>query len=83
ESSPASHSKMAGELSPDTYVNIMGQYSPQYEVGAIARNGEPKYPGIARKPRGEEMRAAHAAASAAGLWRIDERWQGRLSLSLL
>src|SRR5436309_1090110 len=30
---------LAEEVSPDTYVNIMGQYRPEYEVGQIARDG--------------------------------------------
>ena len=30
---------LAEALSPDTYVNIMGQYRPAYEVGAIERTG--------------------------------------------
>ena len=70
---------LASELSPDTYVNIMGQYSPQYEVGAIAKNGKVKYPEIDRRPRAAEMEAAHTAAKRVGLWRIDER-RPRLSL---
>ena len=31
---------LANELSPDTFVNIMGQYRPAYEVGRIAQDDE-------------------------------------------
>ena len=61
------------ELSPDTYVNVMGQYRPQYEVGQIVRNGSAKYAQIDRVPQRVEMARAYAAARAAGLWRFDER----------
>jgi putative pyruvate formate lyase activating enzyme len=64
---------LAEEISPDTWVNLMGQYRPAYQVGEIARDGEPRYPEIERRPTPEEMEAAHAAARAAGLWRLDER----------
>lgn len=30
---------LAKEISPDTYMNIMGQYAPQYQVGEIAADG--------------------------------------------
>ncbi len=55
---------LARELSPDTYVNIMGQYHPDYEVGAIAKSGEPRYTSIGRAPRAAELDAAYAAARA-------------------
>lgn len=58
---------------PDTYVNIMGQYRPEYEVGSTDRRGRVRYEAIARHPAGGEMAAAHDAARAAGLWRFDER----------
>jgi putative pyruvate formate lyase activating enzyme len=61
------------EVSPDTYVNVMGQYRPEYQVGQITTNGNTKYDGINRRPRPEEMEAAYAAARAAGLWRFDRR----------
>jgi putative pyruvate formate lyase activating enzyme len=64
---------LADEISPDTYVNLMDQYHPDYEVGAIARDGRPKYAEIARRPSPEELAAAHAAARDAGLWRLDTR----------
>ena len=33
---------LAEELSPDTYLNVMGQYRPEYEVGEIAKKGQPQ-----------------------------------------
>ncbi len=64
---------LAEELSPDTYVNIMGQYRPEYKVGDIARDGKPKYDDVKRRPLSMEMEEAYAAARRAGLWRFDER----------
>jgi putative pyruvate formate lyase activating enzyme len=64
---------LAREVSPDTYVNLMGQYRPDYQVGQLARNGGTKYAGIDRRPRADEMAAAYASARRAGLWRFDER----------
>jgi uncharacterized Fe-S radical SAM superfamily protein PflX len=51
----------------------MGQYRPDYEVGQLARDGSRKHADIDRRPTPAEMRAAYAAARAAGLWRFDER----------
>jgi len=65
---------LADEVSPDTYVNIMGQYRPEYEVGSIAGNGDRKYAEIDCRPERNEMQLAFAAAREAGLWRFDERW---------
>jgi putative pyruvate formate lyase activating enzyme len=64
---------LAEELSADTYVNIMGQYRPEHEVGQIARDGVAKYAEIDRRPGHEEMARAYEAARRVGLWRIDER----------
>jgi putative pyruvate formate lyase activating enzyme len=64
---------LSRELSPDTYVNIMGQYRPEYQVGTLAANGLPRYTEIARRPLEAEMQAAYAAARSSGLWRFDER----------
>jgi putative pyruvate formate lyase activating enzyme len=65
---------LAEELSPETYVNIMGQYRPEYEVGQIARDGvAAKYAELVRRPAEEELERAYAAARRAGLWRFDER----------
>jgi len=41
---------LAREVSPDTYVNIMGQYRPEYQVGQIAANGTVKYAEITATP---------------------------------
>ena len=60
------------ELSPDTYLNVMGQYRPQYQVGKPARRGERRYLEIDRQPA-EELAQAYAAAREAGLWRFDRR----------
>jgi len=64
---------LAREVSPDTYVNVMGQYRPEYQVGQITAGGNAKYPAIDRPPRPEEMERAFAAARRAGLWRFDRR----------
>ncbi len=64
---------LAEEISPDTYVNVMGQYHPDYEVGQTARDGSVKYADIDRCPTAQEMEDAYAAARAAGLWRFDAR----------
>ena len=57
---------MARELSPDTYVNIMGQYRPENRVGR-----DRGYEDIDRGPTGKELAQAVAAAQQAGLWRLD------------
>jgi putative pyruvate formate lyase activating enzyme len=74
---------LASELSPDTYVNIMGQYRPEYEVGELARDGTPRYAEIQRRPRADELDGVYEAARAAGLWRFDDRRPSprRLALS--
>ena len=59
---------LAKEVSPDTYVNIMAQYRPEYRVP-----GESKYASIDRRPQSQEIAAAYRAANDAGLWRFDER----------
>ncbi|MHC4415186.1 MAG: radical SAM protein [Planctomycetota bacterium] len=69
---------LADELSPDTFVNIMGQYRPDHEVGAIAKAGRRdagsvRYQEINRRPHNAELREAYEAARAAGLWRFDGR----------
>ncbi len=61
---------LAREVSPDTYVNVMGQYRPEYRAS--------EYPEIARRPTVEEMREARRLLFAAGLSRIDERRPSRL-----
>ncbi|HKJ66505.1 MAG TPA: radical SAM protein [bacterium] len=55
---------LASELSPETYVNIMGQYRP---AGKVHAN---KYAELDRRVTGCEMQAARQAAKAAGLHRF-------------
>jgi putative pyruvate formate lyase activating enzyme len=64
---------LAREVSPDTYVNVMSQYRPEYQVGQIAANGTVKHDAINRGPGPAEIEAAFAAARQAGLWRFDQR----------
>jgi putative pyruvate formate lyase activating enzyme len=64
---------LARELSPDTYVNIMGQYRPEHLVGETDSGGKARYESINRRPFPTEMEAAFAAARSAGLWRFDQR----------
>jgi putative pyruvate formate lyase activating enzyme len=64
---------LAEEISPDTYVNLMGQYRPEYEVGQPARDGRPRHAEIDRRPTRRELADATAAARDAGLWRLDAR----------
>jgi putative pyruvate formate lyase activating enzyme len=61
---------LADEVSPDTYVNIMDQYRPEYSV---MEEGGGKYAAIARRPTAQELRMANEAAKKAGLYRIDRR----------
>jgi putative pyruvate formate lyase activating enzyme len=58
---------LATEVSPDTYVNVMGQY---YPAGAV---DERKYPGLCFPPSGREIGVAREIPKAEGLWRLDER----------
>ena len=64
---------LAAEVAPDTYVNIMGQYRPEYQVGQIAGAGPAQYAEIDRHPEHGELERAYASARAAGLWRFDIR----------
>lgn len=64
---------LAEEISPDTYINLMGQYRPEFQVGQPGRDAKPQYEEINRRPTDAEMQAARAAARAAGLWRFDTR----------
>jgi putative pyruvate formate lyase activating enzyme len=57
---------LAQEISPDTFVNIMGQYRPDYKVP-----GSERYRDIDRRPTSTEIAKAYAAAREAGLWRFD------------
>jgi putative pyruvate formate lyase activating enzyme len=65
-----------GELSPDTYLNLMDQYYPAYRV-----ESEEKFREIRRRVSRGEMEEAVATARAAGLWRLDTRWR-RVSRAL-
>jgi putative pyruvate formate lyase activating enzyme len=56
---------VAREVSPDTYVNMMGQYYPANKV-----SGE-KYPELNRRITAEEYEVALEAARGAGLHRFD------------
>ncbi|MFC1526347.1 radical SAM protein [Candidatus Latescibacterota bacterium] len=58
---------LAEEVSPDTYVNIMGQYRPAWQVGESA------YAEIDRPPTPDELLRAYDLAREAGLHRFDER----------
>ena len=65
---------LAEELSPDTYINLMGQYRPEFQVGAEGKDGKLQYAEINRRPTEVEMSRAYEVARRAGLWRFDERW---------
>jgi putative pyruvate formate lyase activating enzyme len=58
---------IAEKVSPDTYVNIMGQYRPAGKVSVD------KFTEINRRVTAEELSHAFQAAEAAGLWRFDDR----------
>ncbi|MCH7720790.1 MAG: radical SAM protein [Planctomycetes bacterium] len=68
---------LAEEISPDTYVNIMSQYRPDYEAGGIVQEGRHagsvRYAEINRCPAPSELEEACEAARQAGLWRFDTR----------
>ena len=64
---------LAGEISPDTYVNVMDQYRPCGEVH------DDEF--IARRLTPQEFREAMASASRAGLRRLDSRDSFRRVLS--
>ena len=70
---------LANTVSSDTYVNIMGQYRPEYQVRGHGVKARPdKYADIDRRPYRAELAAAYEAAREAGLWRFDERSHARL-----
>jgi putative pyruvate formate lyase activating enzyme len=54
---------LAHEISPDTYVNIMSQYRPEYLAGA--------HPPLDRALSREDWRKALRLAQAAGLHRLE------------
>lgn len=63
--SDAAFSFLAGEVSPNTYVNIMDQYRPCYRAH--------DFPALDRPVTRAEYRAAIAAAGRRGLTRLDPR----------
>ncbi len=69
--------RFLARLSRDTFVNIMGQYRPEYEVGTIATSGRnagsARYVEINRCVCEAELEGAYEAAHAAGLRRFDKR----------
>ena len=64
---------LATAVSPDTYVNVMGQYRPDHKVGEAGRDARPRFAEIGRPVGAREMDAAFAAGRRAGLWRFDVR----------
>ncbi len=58
---------LAGEISPDTYINIMDQYRPAFKVSAT------NYAELNCSVRAAEFSRAIQAALAAGLHRFDEQ----------
>ncbi len=65
---------IARQVSKDTYVNIMAQYRPDYQVGSLSRSGNRQYVDIDRRPATAELKAARRAALSVGLTRLDARW---------
>jgi putative pyruvate formate lyase activating enzyme len=56
------------EVSPETYVNVMGQYRPEFKAS--------EYPEIDRRPTADEMREARRLFRESGLTRLDTRAPG-------
>ena len=61
---------IAGNLSPNTYVNVMDQYYPAHKAET-----EPRFAEINRRPSDHEFCSALKLARDAGLWRLDTRWR--------
>ncbi|MDH3255102.1 MAG: radical SAM protein [Acidobacteriota bacterium] len=61
---------LAEEISPHTYVNVMGQYEPHYQVGETGRRGEARFSEIDRRPGVNELERVRRAARHSGLWRF-------------
>ncbi|MBI3001911.1 MAG: hypothetical protein HYY46_26140, partial [Deltaproteobacteria bacterium] len=61
---------IATEISTDTYLNIMDQYSPAWKVKTAE-----KYAAIDRRITRAELREAFRCAEQVGLWRFDSRWR--------
>ncbi len=68
EESEAIFRWLADAISPDTFVNIMEQYRPEYRV---LQHPE-RFAAIGRRPTPAELELARSLARRAGLWRIDE-----------
>jgi putative pyruvate formate lyase activating enzyme len=62
---------LAGELSPDTCVNLLAQYRPEHLVGSRDGDGAVRFPELNRRPTRAELDGARAAARAAGLTRVE------------
>ncbi len=60
---------LADEVSPDTYINVMGQYRPAYRAHVCATEVLP----LGRRPSSTEIADAFRQARAAGLHRFDAR----------
>jgi putative pyruvate formate lyase activating enzyme len=58
---------LSGEISPDTFINIMDQYHPSNKVGGD------KYQEINRRITSREIRDVLDSARKVDLWRFDER----------
>ncbi len=56
---------LAQEISPNTYINVMGQYRPCYKAS--------DYPKLDRLPTRQELKQARQAVQDAGLHRLDQR----------
>jgi putative pyruvate formate lyase activating enzyme len=74
EESAAIFAWLASEVSADTYVNVMGQYRPEWRVGEPDGAGRRLFAEIDRRPRSWEIEAAYEAARRAGLSRFDARY---------
>lgn len=59
---------LAKNLSADTYLDLMNQYRPQFQVAEFA-----KYAAINRRPKRQEIAQSVQAARESGLWRLDAR----------
>jgi putative pyruvate formate lyase activating enzyme len=63
---------LAEEISPDTYLNLMDQYHPAFNVSQHPN----QFPKLGRPITSQEYQAAHKLAQSAGLHRFDERRSG-------
>ena len=59
---------LANDLSPDTFMNLMNQYRPEFQVTQFE-----KYAAVNRRPTRGEIVQAKQLAQASGLWRFDTR----------